>query len=268
MKSIRYSVAALALLVAVSVHTTPSQALTIAGPQTPGTKIINTALTPTKEERAVSNIERAIAQKQLAKEKLQAQLVGASLGGGNFAGAVGDYQASVDSLNRRLFDEAGTLTSQEYQATLNQLNRAKSRLLTAQREAKWAQHRQDQLLREIERKNQDIAHLSDRLVDAKERAAGSRVAAIVDQATDLAIDQARESARNARNEDYALAREAVRDSERRTSVGYVYEDIQRKAGTVNGSPAPYSRASGTGRDRQGGGSDYALDFGTAGGNLQ
>jgi hypothetical protein len=124
------------------------------------------------------------------------------------------------------------------------------------------------LLREIERKDQDIAHLSDRLVDAKERAAGSRTAAIVDTVKDIALDQARQQAEADRNRAYALAREAERDAERRTSVGYVYEDIQRKAGSVNANPAPYSRTSGTGRDRQSAGDDYALDFDTAGGNFQ
>lgn len=264
MKSIRYSVAVLALLAAVSMQPATSHALTVVDTGTVN-KIGGAIFNPTTEERAVRNLEETIAQKQRAREKLKAQLAASYLTGG-VSNQIGDVQRNADALRRALFEQGQTMTAAEYQATLNNFNRAQSRLVSLNREATWAKNRQEQLLREIERKDQDIANLEGRLLVARPLAEKSRGDVLVDTVTDIALDKAREVERTERNRSYALAREAQRDSERRVSTGYVYENIQRKTGTATTAASPYSRASGTGRDRQGGGgsSDYALDFGSGG----
>lgn len=263
MKSIRYSVAAIALLVALSAQAAPSHALTLAQEAVNRSGVL---FNQTAEERAVTNIQKTIAQKERAKAALEAELAASTLGLGGFTGDLASGQRTIDELNRKLFEESANMTSQEYQATLNSLNRAKSRFVTLGREATWAQHRQDLLLREIERKNQDIAALDRRLAEARPLAAESRTRALADAATDLVLDKAREKEIADRNAAVRVERQALADANRRTSVGYVYESIQRKQGTVNTAPAPYSRASGPARVRQGGGDrDSAGSSSSAGG---
>lgn len=264
MKSIRYSVAALALLVAVSIQAAPSHALTpnqTSGKVTSIVQKSDVLFRQTAEERAVSNLERSIAQKENTRAALQAELAASYVGLDGFAGGLTSGQRTIDELNRQLFEDSPNMTSQEYQSRVNSLNRAKSSLLTLQREASLRQSRQNFLLREIDRKNNDIANLEGRLVDAKSLASGSRTHAIVEAGKDLVLDEARKKAVADRNEAVRQQRKEYADANRRTSVGYKYEAIQRKQGTVNSAPAPYSRASGSARTRQEGGGAGSTDGG-------